>query len=318
MGMMDTREILRDAIALVAATLVGLHSAADANHSVERAELSSQVVLVSEVEWSPLNPARGSKGPQAGALWGDRTGTGPSGFLVKFADGFSSPPHVHNVSYRGVVISGRVHNDDPTAAEMWMPARSFWTQPAGEAHITAARGETNLVYVEIEQGPYLVLPPDQAFDRGERPVNIHQSNLAWVGAEQLEWVDLPRASDSSADPSAAFLWGERRPGQLHGTLLQVPAGFAGTLTLRGSSLRAILVEGRLQYRGASAVSPTALEPGSYFSASGDSEHPVTCQGEKTCVLYVRAQGNLAVAASPHERSSSTAPREIFVDDGSKS
>lgn len=83
--------------------------------------------------------------------------------------GFESPPHIHNITYRGVVIEGVMHNDDPTAAKMWMPPGSFWTQPAGEDHTTAADGETNLIYLEIDSGPYLVKPSAEQFDNGERP-----------------------------------------------------------------------------------------------------------------------------------------------------
>ncbi|MFC4992892.1 DUF4437 domain-containing protein [Rubritalea tangerina] len=97
------------------------------------------VVTAAQVSWGALNPARGDKGPRAGALWNDRTTKKPSGFLVRFSDGFSSPPHIHNVTYRGVVISGQIHNDDPEATEMWMPPGSFWTQPAGEVHVTSGK-----------------------------------------------------------------------------------------------------------------------------------------------------------------------------------
>jgi len=60
---------------------------------------------------------------------------------------------------------------------MWLPADSFWTQPAGENHITAADGENNLIYLEIDNGPYLVLAKEKAFDNGERPINIDERNL---------------------------------------------------------------------------------------------------------------------------------------------
>lgn len=56
-----------------------------------------------------------------------------SGSLVTFVDGFQSPPHIHNITYRAVVIRGRIHNDDPEAARLWMEPGSYWTQPAGEA-----------------------------------------------------------------------------------------------------------------------------------------------------------------------------------------
>ena len=51
------------------------------------------------------------------------------------------------------------------AKEMWMPAGSFWTQPRGESHITAASGDSNVAYIEIEDGPYLVRPVDDASGR---------------------------------------------------------------------------------------------------------------------------------------------------------
>ncbi|NND00731.1 MAG: DUF4437 domain-containing protein, partial [Gammaproteobacteria bacterium] len=122
------------------------------------AENSSKVISFSDVKWEPLNPARGDQSPKAGTLWGDRKAAVPTGFLADFADGFSSPPHIHNATYRAVVISGSVHNDDPSATPMWMPAGSFWTQPKGESHITAAKGARNIALVEIDQGPYLVQP----------------------------------------------------------------------------------------------------------------------------------------------------------------
>ena len=137
-------------------------------------ELTSKVVLTSEIKWTPLNPVRGDKGPMAGTLWGDRTGSGPSGFLVKFVDGFSSPPHLHNITYRGVVISGLIHNDDPNAEKTWMPAGSYWTQAAGEVHITSAKGSSNIAYIEIEKRPYLVLPTNEAFKSSDKSINVEE------------------------------------------------------------------------------------------------------------------------------------------------
>ena len=109
----------------------------------------NEVVTANQVEWGWLNPLRGDKSPAAGKLWGDRTSTNASGFLVKFKKGFSSPAHIHNVTYRGMVISGLLHNDDEKAEEMWLPKGSFWVQPAGEAHITAASGKVNLAYKKV-------------------------------------------------------------------------------------------------------------------------------------------------------------------------
>lgn len=249
------------------------------------AEPVNEVILASEVKWEQLNPARGDKSPKAGTLWGDRKSTVPTGFLVKFVDGFSSPPHIHNITYRAVVISGGIHNDDPTASAMWMPAGSFWTQPKGEVHITAAKGSTNVALVEIDKGPYLVLPTEKAFDSGERPINVDASNIVWV--------DPPGMPAAYNGPKVAYLWGNRQEGESNGTFLRLPAGFAGKIESDGSTFRAVVIKGQPRYQ-VSETEVKALEPGSYFSSKGTSTHQVSSNVEEESVIYIRTNGKYDV------------------------
>ncbi|NNE93009.1 MAG: DUF4437 domain-containing protein [Verrucomicrobiales bacterium] len=241
-------------------------------------------LLTSNVEWTPLNPARGDKGPKAGTLWGDRAGAKQTGFLVKFADGFSSPPHIHNVTYRGVVISGEIHNDDPEAEEMWMPSGSYWTQPAGEVHITAARGAENMAYIEIERGPYLVWPAEKAADNGERPINVHESNIVWLDAANATWITVEGAE-------LAFLWGQPGTGETVRTLLKLPAGFSGEIRTDGSALKAVVIEGKPQIQLAGEAEAKTFTPGSYFS-SGEL---VALNSGQPSILYIRTEGRFEVA-----------------------
>lgn len=257
-------------------------------------EPASEVVLTSDVQWGPLNPARGDKGPRAGTLWGDRTGSGPSGFLVEFVDGFSSPPHIHNITYRGVVISGRIHTDDPDAEKMWLPAGSFWTQTAGKTHITAAAGSHNLAYLEIGGGPYLVLSTEEAFDNGEKPVNVDASNIVWLDASAITWIHQSGRPASANKPKLAFLWGSPLDGQLNGSLVKLPAGFSGTARSHGSTLRAVVTQGRLNHQLPDESGVKSVEPGSYFDAEGASVHQVSCPAEEACILYVRTQGKFDI------------------------
>ena len=256
-----------------------------------------EVVLMSEVEWSPLNPARGDQSPRAGNLWGDRTNSGASGFLVKFESGFSSPPHIHNITYRGVVISGTIHNDDPNAEKMWMPAGSFWTQPAGEAHITAAEGSTNLAYIEIDEGPYLVNPKEEAFDNGEKPINVHESNITWLDASNVTWIDHSEIPTSANEAKVAFLWSNPQNRELNGTLVKLPSGFTVKIRSNGSTLSAVLIQGRSQYQVPSETEIMTLEPGSYFGSEGESVHQVSCEAEDECIIYVRTEGKYDVIPS---------------------
>jgi len=292
------RTFLSLALASVVTTAcASLQAASDSIAQELAAEPTSKVVLTSEVEWGPLNPARGANSPKAGTLWGDRNGSGPSGFLVKFVDGFSSPPHIHNITYRGVVISGLIHNDDPNAEDMWLPTGSFWTQPAGEAHITAAKGSNNLAYIEIEGGPYLVRPTEEAFENGERPVNVDESNIVWLDASDITWVDQPGTPASADGPKMAFLWGNPQVGQLNGTLVKLPTRFTGELRSNGSTLRAVVIQGQPSHQLSGESEVKNLEPGSYFGSKGESVHQVSCEAEEECIIYVRAEGKFGVVPS---------------------
>ena len=280
-------------------------SGPDSDPAVEPA---SEIVLVSEVEWGPLNPARGDAGPRAGDLWGDRTAPGPSGFLVEFADGFSSPPHIHNVTYRAVTIRGLVHNDDPEAEEMWMPAGSFWTQPAGAVHVTSAKGLPTLAYVEIDNGPYLVRPVEEAFDQGERPLNVDASNVVWLDASDLTWLDRPKAVSSSETPEVALLWRGPEGDPLVGSFLRLPVGFSGTVRGQGATLRVVLIRGQVRHQSSGrAGGPEVLEPGSTFSSAGGTAHRVSCEAEVVCLLYVRAEGGFDLATVSGETNASDDP-----------
>ena len=244
---------------------------------------SYEVVPLAEVEWEQLNPARGDKSPQAGTLWGDRKGEAPTGFLAKFVDGFSSPPHIHNATYRAVVIHGLIHNDDPAAAHMWMPPGSFWTQPKGESHITAAKGAKNVALVEIDMGPYLVMPPQQAFDSGERPINMDPSNVVWV--------DINGQHGDVAGVKVAYLWGKLEGNQPNGMFIKLPAGFKGAIHSKGDTFRAVVISGEVSYSDAKTK---LLDPGSYFGSHGEWKHAVVASSKTETVLYVRSEGGYRV------------------------
>ncbi len=249
---------------------------------------SVRVVLASDVEWQALNPLRGDKSPRAGTLWGDRQAPVPCGFLVKFVDGFSSPPHIHPVTYRGMVVSGLVHNDDPKAEEEWLPPGSFWTQPAGEVHITAAKGTTNVAYIEIEEGPYLVHPADQAFERPEAPIKM--------APDKMPWADPAGMSASADGPKVAALAGNPGNDKLRRSAIKLPAGFKGTVTSDGAVLHVVVITGQATHQVEGETEPATLEAGSYFGSEGEVAHQVTSGTDGECLLYVRTTGTYTVTA----------------------
>lgn len=280
--------MLKNKIALILAslclTIACTPPQEDAKQDSSSTEPTNKVVLSTEINWQKLNPARGDKSPQAGTIWGNRNGTEATGFLAKFVDGFSSPPHIHNVTYRAVVIKGLVHNDDPEATNMWMPAGSFWTQPAGEAHITSAKGVENMAYVEIDEGPYLVKPTSEAFDRTERPINMDPSNVVWLNSSKTNWVS------ANTNAEISFLWESKNKDGLIGLFVKLPTGFEGVIHSDGTIFHAILIQGNIAYQMPNEKQEITLDPSSYFSSEGKSAHTITNLTKEACVIYLRTNG----------------------------
>lgn len=249
---------------------------------------TNKILLSSEIVWEKLNPARGDQSPQPGTIWGDRKGMVATGFLAKFVDGFSSPPHIHNVTYRAVVIKGLVHNDDPNAENMWMKPGSFWTQPIGESHITSAKGEENIALVEIDNGPYLVKPINEAFDSGERPINIDASNVIWLNKDQTNWVD----SKSKAEIS--FLLQSNENNGLKSLFVKLPKKYKGEIESNGTVLHSVVIKGELNYTMPQNKEIKILNAGSYFGSTDRTIHTIKNILENDIILYVRTNGEIKV------------------------
>lgn len=251
---------------------------------------SVRVVTSDQVDYQPLNPARGDASPQAGVLWGDIREDEPSGVLLKFAEGFASPPHIHNITYRAIVISGEVHNDDPKAANMWMGPGTFWTQPAGEVHITSARpGVGGTAFLEILEGPYLVQPGDMAFDNGEKPLNLVNSNMMWMSADEFNWIKTDENS-----PEVALLWGDVTSDALSGSLLKLPKGYSGKVWSSGDAIKAVTIQGEITHTVEGLSQDTLLVAGGYFSSDELVQHTVSCSVEAECLIYIRTAGQFEV------------------------
>lgn len=239
-----------------------------------------KVVLLSEVEWEQLNPARGENSPKAATLWGDRTGPGPSGFLLRPVDGFKSPPHIHTANYHGVVIKGSIHNADPEADEVYLPPGSFWTQPGSGVHITAAKGSA-LAYIEVED-TFDVLPAKDASANLVEPVVIQASDI--------DWTDQPGLEVPSDQAKVVELWSDPDNDRLSGALLKLSAGSTRIpMDDNGTTLHAVVIQGKPKLEMHNETNGKTLEPGSYFGSEGDSPHEISCVGDEDCIIYIRRE-----------------------------
>ncbi|MCV2885066.1 DUF4437 domain-containing protein [Aestuariibacter sp. AA17] len=249
------------------------------------------IITVDQLKWGYLNPLRGEKSPGAVDLWGDRTKNVATGMLVRFNKGFSSPPHIHNITYRGIVIHGAMHNDDPDAAHMWLPPVSFWTQPAGKQHVTAANADKNLIYLEIDSGPYLVKPESNHFDSGGHALNVHAANLVWLDHSQSAIV-------TSSNIEIAHLWRNNKvhdaESSLQGILLKLESGIPIDIQSQDPIFKAVIIQGAITYQSSTNNAKYQLEEGSLFSSSGDVMHRIT--PTNNAIIYIRSHADFSARA----------------------
>lgn len=245
---------------------------------------TNKIGLRSELEFIPLNPDRGDKAPQAGAIYGNIRENVATGYIGKFKDGFSSPPHIHNITYRAIVMNGEMHNDDENAPVMWMPTGSIWTQPKGQPHITSAQGDNAMAYIEIDSGPYLVNPVSESFESEESPINISASNVVYLGKDESELIG------EKSNAQIAYTW-KKKNGE-NGYLLKLPAGFNGEILSDGTVFYGIIINGRVAYLMPNSEKPTELDQGSHFKSQEKAVHNISTNEES--IIYIRTNDKFIV------------------------
>jgi len=273
---------------LIATILFGFSSYAyqttQENTRVETDGFTNKITLSSEIKWEKMNPARGDQSPLAGTIWGDRKADVATGYIGKFKDGFSSPPHIHNVTYRAIVMNGLIHNDDLEAEKMWMPTGSFWTQPAGASHITAAKGKATMAYIEIDQGPYLVKPVEESFQNKERPLNLDISNVVWLDHTTTNWIS------GKSPAQLSILW--KNTQDIQGILIHLPENYHGEILSDGDVFTGIVISGNIEYQMQGENTTTQLDQGSSFSSTTRSSHIVSTSDE--VLIYIRTNAKFEI------------------------
>lgn len=239
---------------------------------------TNKIGLSKDINFIYLNPARGDKAPMAGAIYGNIREDVPTGYIGKFKNGFSSPPHIHNITYRAIVMNGEMHNADEKAPKMWMPTGSIWTQPKGQPHITAAQGENAMAYIQIESGPYLVKPVSEAFESEEKPINIDASNMVYLGSNESKLIS------ENSNAKIAYIW-KLKNGEI-GYLAKLPAEFKGKIHSFGDFF-SVVISGDVNYTMPNAETTTILDQGSHFESSEEAIHNIATTNN--AIIYIKTK-----------------------------
>ncbi len=159
-------------------------------------------------------------------------------------------------------------------------------------------GEGRVAYIEIQHGPYLVMPPEQAVDNGERANNVHAANLVWLDASTNRLIEIPSRVAPADGPRVSYLWGDPQGEQASGALVELPAGYTSTLTSTGSSLRIVVIKGDIRLHASGAPGHESLGPGSFVGSSNAGGAGITGSTSTSTVLYVRSDAPVEVVATP--------------------
>lgn len=131
---------------LVAAASLVAFAASDNQPSVN--------VPVTKIQFGPTDVKDGKTGELlAGPVYGN-LGKGPHGTFIRMPAGFVSPVHNHTGAYWGIVISGVAANGLPGAADVELPAGSYWYQKGGEAHVTKCLAGHECLFFISQDTPF--------------------------------------------------------------------------------------------------------------------------------------------------------------------
>ena len=148
--------------------------------------------------------------------------------------------------------------------------------------------------LKLSKGHISFLPEEEAFDNGERPVNVDASNVIWLDASNINWINLSGITTFEDEPEIAFLWGQPQDGELNGTMIKLPAGFTGEIRSSGSIFRAVVIQGQPQYQVSGETEIKTLAPGSYFGSKEESVYQISSEAEEESIIYVRTKGKFDI------------------------
>jgi quercetin dioxygenase-like cupin family protein len=118
------------------------------------------------------------------------------------------------------------------------------------------------------------MPPPEAFDNGEKPVNVDSTNIVWLDASDSTWIQGKADGSGAGNAEMAFMWGAPEGDSVNGTMVKLPGGFSGTIESDSSSLKIIVIKGQVDLRSRS--DPKTLTAGGYIGSQGNVSHSLAC------------------------------------------
>lgn len=229
-----------------------------------------------QLEWKPLVPEAGDKGPMVASLWGDMMAE-PNGFFIKLPAGDKGMLHTHANDYHGVGVTASNAAQDGGKTHA-VAQGTYWLQPGGIGHLNACAGKTPCIaFVHFTAGKFDFAPAKPA--KGAKP----DARAVEKTVKAAKWILFDEKNAKGGAWSA--LWGDMQAGA-NGMFIKLPAGNAAFWHIHKSDYHGVVLAGTLDHHE-SGTEANELPTGSYWWQPGGNKHVDLCKaGGPDCVVYV--------------------------------
>ncbi len=229
-----------------------------------------------QLEWKPLVPEMGDKGPMVASLWGDMM-SGPNGFFIKLPAGDKGMLHTHTNDYHGVGITVASAGQDGGKTHA-VAQGTYWFQPGGTGHLNACPGKAPCIgLAHFNAGKFDFAPAKPA--KGAKP----DARAVEKTVKAAKWINFDEKNPKGGGWSG--LWGDMQAGE-NGMFIKLPAGNPAFWHIHKSDYHGVVLAGTLDHHE-SGTDPNELPVGSYYWQPGGNKHVDLCKaGGPDCVVYV--------------------------------
>lgn len=237
-------------------------------------------VMADKLDWKPLVPEAGDKGPMVATMFGDMM-SAANGFFIKLPAGDKGLLHTHTNDYHGVGVTATSAAQDGGKTHA-VAASSYWFQPGGTAHLNACPGKTPCIgFAHFTAGKFDFAPAKPAKGAKPDPKAVEKT------AKAAKWVKFDETNAKS--PAFSPLWGDMKTGPF-GMYIKTPPGNAAFWHLHSSDYHAVVLAGTVDHRE-SGTEPIWHTPGSYWWQPAGNKHVDLCKADgPECLIYLYMEG----------------------------
>jgi quercetin dioxygenase-like cupin family protein len=233
-----------------------------------------------ELQWAPVVPEAGDKGPMAAPLWGDMK-TEANGMFVKLPAADKGMLHTHSGGFHALGVTGMTYQQDGGKVHP-LAQGSYWFGPANAPHMNACPGKTPCILFAHFNDSKFDIAPAKAVKGAKVDAKAVEKTL-----KAAKWT--PFDDKNPKGTSWSPLWGDSQS-EPSGLYIKVPAGNAPFWHIHKADYHAVVLAGTLN-NIESGSEAKDLPVGSYYMQPGGNKHTTNCKaGGPDCIVYVYMTG----------------------------